>query len=139
MVIFQHLIQKGGQTIMPIGSHLKIAAEQLRNAAQERRREADEMRSDLVIHEQEIKSRISSIEDEIQRKSAALLSRELDDHLKVAITRNIDELRKEKAEIERALNEQKANVDRMVREKMSHINDLNAQADQFAQMASQAD
>lgn len=124
---------------MPIGSHLKIAAEQLRSAAQERRREADEMRSDLVIHEQEIKSRISSIEDEIQRKSAALLSRELDDHLKVAITRNIDELRKEKAEIERALNEQKANVDRMVREKISHINDLNAQADQFAQMASQAD
>jgi hypothetical protein len=65
----------GQEELMPIADYLKTAAAQLRQAADAAKREADEIRADIIRREQDLKRNISNLENVIISAALRMLSR----------------------------------------------------------------
>ncbi len=65
---------------MPIADYLKTAAAQLRQAADAAKREADEIRADIIRREQDLKRNISNLENVIQERRRELAIRPPEDN-----------------------------------------------------------
>jgi DNA repair exonuclease SbcCD ATPase subunit len=128
-----------GINIVPISEFLKSAASQLRRAAEERKREVDDLRSQIKIKEQEMRSRIADISQNEQVRNTQMLQSEINSAQKAVVAGEIANLEKEKTELKHSFDHFKRGMEQRARQMEQQINDLNQQASSFENRAATAD
>lgn len=120
---------------MPIGEYLKIAAAQLRRAANVSRDEAQELRRSLTIKEQETSRTVTSLQNQRSRLQSHISS-EGDSNAALALGAQLVGYEKEIKEAQAELEKFRQSVNEEIRAKESQFGNLNQEATNFEQRAS---
>lgn len=119
---------------MAVTEYLRAAAAQLRRAAQASKSEADDLRRELTLREQELKKTIDGLRGSIQQRGQDLLRIEdnpASNALKAVETGAIAAMEKQIHNLQHTFETERQQMLQLVQQKEIQMNDLNGQASNF--------
>lgn len=112
---------------MAANEYLKAAAAQLQNAAQAMKKDVDSMRSDLMTHQRQATHEIDNMTMQMRALTARLAS-DNDDPAAVALSVQVQNLKKNIDEKKQELADHESNTNQVIQNKESKMADLGRQA-----------
>ena len=122
---------------MAVGEYLRAAAGQLRRAAIAAKSEADDIRRDIVLREQDVNKTIDSLRRNMQQRGQELFRIEGNDSsgLKADITGAIAAMEQEIKTLQQSFERERQQMLRVAQQKETTMNNLNSQANSFENQA----
>lgn len=114
---------------------MKVIANNLRKAASERQREANDLRTEIGIRESEMKDQLSQIESQISRNKTDVLEHTNQSSTVIANTGSITHLKQQKKTLERDFNKYRSSVEQVISQKENDAISLNQEASNFENRA----
>jgi hypothetical protein len=121
---------------MAVGEYLKVAAAQLRRAAQARKSEADEMRKEIDYKEHEKRSNLQDMQKE-ERDHQAQASVQEDPNAQAYHLQKVMRLKSQESETEKEYNRTKDNIAQQISMAENDVNDLLQRAGELERMSAQ--